>query len=114
MLKYSGHPVPPLRRLMIHRSAPSCGGGDENPHQQPFTVDQGVDLAALDPLAGVVTHLVVVPAPFSADLINGLSRTATEGLASRPICSRNAICSSPQIASPDAITLKLAEDVVDR
>jgi hypothetical protein len=36
--------------------------------------------------------------PFSADLIDWLSRTAAEGLASRPIRSRNAICSSAQIA----------------
>jgi hypothetical protein len=57
-----------------------------------------VDLAALDPLAGVVIHLVVATAPFSADLIDWLSRTATVGLASRPIRSRNAICSSAQIA----------------
>jgi hypothetical protein len=87
---------------------------DDHPHRQPFAVNLGVDFAALHPLAGVVTHLVVGTAPFSADFTDWLlSRTAAEGLASRPICSRNAICSSTQIASPDAITLKLAEDVVD-
>ncbi len=35
----------------------------------------------------------------SADLTDWLSRTAAEGLASRPIRSRNAMCSSAQIAS---------------
>jgi hypothetical protein len=72
------------------------GGVDHDPHRQPFAVDEGVDFAALHLLAGVVTHLVVSTAPFSADW---LSRTAAEGLPSRPILSRNAICSSAQIAS---------------
>ena len=72
---------------------------DNDPHWQPFAVDQGVDLAALDLLAGVIADLAVVTAPFSADLIDWLSRAAAEGLASRPICSCYAICSSAQIAS---------------
>jgi len=42
--------------------------------------------------------MAVVTAPFSADLTDWLSRTAAEGLASRPIRSRNAMCSSAQIA----------------
>jgi len=75
------------------------GGVHDDPHRQPFAVDQGVDLAALDLLAGVIAHLAVVTAPFSAALIDWLSRTAAEGLVSRPIRSRNAICSSAQIAS---------------
>jgi hypothetical protein len=37
---------------------------DDDPHRQPFAVNQGVDLAALDLLARVVTHLVVGTAPF--------------------------------------------------
>jgi hypothetical protein len=72
---------------------------DDDAHRQPFTVDKGVDFAALDPLAGVVTHLVVSTAPFSADLTYWLSRTAAEGLISRPTRSHSAICSSAQIAS---------------
>jgi hypothetical protein len=72
---------------------------DDDPHRQPFAVDQGVDLAALHLLAGVVAQLAISTAPFSADLTDWLSRTAAEGLASRPIRSRNAICSSAQIAS---------------
>jgi hypothetical protein len=72
---------------------------DDDAHRQPFTVDQSVDFAALDPLAGVITHLSVVTAPFSADLTDWLSRTAAEGLASRPVRSRKAICNSAQIAS---------------
>src|SRR5215469_1930393 len=30
------------------------GGMDNDPHGQPFAVDQGVDIAALDLLAGVI------------------------------------------------------------
>jgi hypothetical protein len=75
------------------------GGVDDDPHRQSFAVDQGVDLAALDLLTRVETHLVVVTAPSSTDLTDWLSRTAAEGPASRPIRSRNDICSSAQIAS---------------
>jgi hypothetical protein len=74
------------------------GGVYDYPHRQPLAVDQGVDLATLHPLAGVVTHLVVVTAPFFR-----FDRSAVENrgqeLASRPIRSRNAICGSAQIAS---------------
>src|SRR6516164_6177577 len=38
------------------------GGVDDDPHRQSFAVDQGVDLAALDLLTRVETHLVVVTA----------------------------------------------------
>src|SRR5215471_16172858 len=72
---------------------------DDDPHRQPFAVDQGVDFSALHLLAGVITHLVVFTAPFSADLTDWLSRTAADGLASRPIRSRKAMCNSAQIAS---------------
>ena len=72
---------------------------NDDAHRQPFTVDQGVDFAAIHLLASVVTHLVVSIAPFSADLTDWLSRTAAEGLASRPIRSRSAMCSSAQIDS---------------
>lgn len=34
-------------------------GMNDDPHRQPFAFDQGVYLAALHLLAGVVTHLVV-------------------------------------------------------
>jgi class 3 adenylate cyclase len=44
------------------------GGVDDDPHRQPFAIDQGVDPAALHLLAGVVTHLGIPTAPFSADL----------------------------------------------
>ena len=75
------------------------GGVDDDPHRQSLGIDQGVDLAAFHLLAGVVTHCVVFTAPFSADFSDWLSRTAAEGLASRPIRSRNATCTSAQIAS---------------
>ena len=58
---------------------------DDDAHRQPSTVDQSVDFAALHLLAGVVTHLVVSTAPFSADLTDWLSKTAAAGLASLPI-----------------------------
>jgi hypothetical protein len=74
------------------------GRVDDDAHRQPFTVDQSVDFAALDPLAGVITHLAVVTVPFSADLTDWLSRTAAEGLASRPVRSLNAICNSAKTA----------------
>jgi hypothetical protein len=41
---------------------------DEDPHWQLFVIDQGLDLAALDPLACIVTRLVVGTAAFSAGL----------------------------------------------
>jgi hypothetical protein len=72
---------------------------DDDQHRQPFAVDQGVDFAVLDLLAGVVTDLLVITAPFSADLTDWLSRTAAEGLASRPSRSRKAMCRSAQIAT---------------
>ena len=75
------------------------GGVDDDPHRQPFAVDQGMDFAALYLLAGVVAHVLVITTPFSADLTDWLSRIAAEALASRPIRSRNAMCSSAQIAS---------------
>ena len=94
--------IPPVD-LVEHQTGPVAildfGRVDDNPHRQPFAVDQGADFAALDPLAGVIAHMAVVTAPFSADLTDWLSRTAAEGLASRPIRSRNAMCSSAQIAS---------------
>src|SRR6516162_4053699 len=92
-----------LAYLVEHQAGPvtilNGGRVDNDPHRQPLAVNQGVDLAALHLLAGVVTHLAVVIAPFSADLITWLSRTAAEGLASRPIRSRDAICSSAQSVS---------------
>ena len=72
---------------------------DDDPHRQSLAVDQSMNFAALDLLASVVTDLVVSTGSFSADLTDWLSRTAAEGLASRPIRSRKAMCNSAQIAS---------------
>ena len=80
---------PPRRGVESRRSG-------QRPASAALAVDQGVDLAALYHFAGVVTHLVVVSAPFSADLIDWLSRTAAEGLTSRPIRSRNAYAARPR------------------
>ena len=89
------------KALELLGGPPILNGGrvDNDPHWQPFAVDQGVDFAALHLLAGVVPHLAIVTAPLPADLITWLSRTAAEGLASRPIRSRNAICGSAQTVS---------------
>jgi hypothetical protein len=73
------------------------GRVNDHPHRQPLGIDHGMDFAAFHLLAGVVTHLVVFAAPFSADFNDWLSRTAAEGLASRPTRSRSATCSSAQI-----------------
>jgi hypothetical protein len=72
---------------------------NNHPHRQSLDIDHGVDFTAFHLLAGVVTHLVFFTAPFSADFTDWLSRTAVDGLASRPVRSRSAICSSAQIAS---------------
>ena len=40
------------------------GRVDDDAHRQPFSVDQGVDFAALHLLAGVVTHSLSVSPPF--------------------------------------------------
>jgi hypothetical protein len=37
---------------------------DDDPHRQPFAIDQGVDFAALDLFAGVVTICLSLPPPF--------------------------------------------------
>ena len=74
--------------------APTRRRRDPGSHRQSLGIDQGMNFAAFHLLAGVVTHLVVFTAPFSADFTDWLSRTAAEGLASRPIRSRSAICSS--------------------
>ena len=76
-----------------------CRGMNDDAHRQPFAVDQRVDFAALHLLAGVVSHLVVFAAPFSADFSDWLLRTPADGLPSGPIRSRKAMCSSAQIAS---------------
>jgi len=47
-------------------------------------VDQGVDVATLHRLSGVVTHCVGLTAPFSAAVNDGLSMIAADALASRP------------------------------
>jgi hypothetical protein len=72
---------------------------DDDAHWQTEGIDQSVDLAAFHLLAGIVTHGVVLAAPFPADFSDWLSRTGALGLSSRPSRSRSAVCSSAQIAS---------------
>lgn len=45
-----------------------AGGMNNDADRQSFGVDEGVNLAALHFLAGIISHLVVATAPFSADL----------------------------------------------
>lgn len=60
----------------------------DHAQRQVLGVDQRVDLATFDLLAGVVADAAIMTAPFSADLIDWLSSTAAVGLASRPLASR--------------------------
>jgi len=62
-------------------------------------IDESVDLAALHLLAGVVTHCVVLTAPFSAAFNDWLSMMAADGLASRLSRSGKTMWSSAQMAS---------------
>jgi hypothetical protein len=41
---------------------------DDDPDRQPFGINERVKLATLHLLAGVIPHLIVATAPFSADL----------------------------------------------
>ena len=75
------------------------GGMDDHPHGQALDIDEGVQLAAVHLLGGVITHCVVFAAPFSADFGDRPSSAAAVGPASRPRRSRSAMCSSAQIAS---------------
>jgi hypothetical protein len=76
---------------------------DDHSQRQAFNVGQGVELATLRLLAGVITHCVVfTPAfapPFSAAFSDWLSMMAAVGLASRLRCSRKATSNSSQIRS---------------
>jgi len=47
--------------------------------RQSFGIDQGVDLAAFHLLTGVVAHLVVFTAPFSADFTAGCREPRPKG-----------------------------------
>jgi hypothetical protein len=76
-----------------------AGGMNDGPQRQTFGVDKGVNLAPLDLLPGVIAYLTIKTAPFSAAFSVWLSMTAAVGLASRPSCSRNVMCSSSQMAS---------------
>jgi hypothetical protein len=74
-------------------------GVNDDPYWQSFSVDERMDFAPLDLLAGVIAYLAVKTAPFSAAFSAWLSMTAAVGLASRPRRSRKVMCSSSQMAS---------------
>ena len=83
----------------LRRRDPGSRQSGQSPASAVPRYRPGRGSCGLHLLAGVVTHCVVFAAPFSADFTDWLSRTAADGLASRPIRSRSAICSSAQIAS---------------
>ena len=70
---------------------------NDDPYWQSFSVDQRMDFAPLDLLAGVIAYLAVKTAPFSAAFSDWLSMTAAVGLASRPRRSRKVMCRSSQM-----------------
>ena len=74
-------------------------GVDDDPYWQSFSIDERMDFAPLDLLAGVIAYLAGKTAPFSAAFSDWLSMTAAVGLASRSRRSRKVICSSSQMAS---------------
>jgi hypothetical protein len=74
-------------------------GVNDDPYWQSFRIDERMDFAALDLLAGVKTYLAVKTAPFSAAFSDWLSMTAAVGEASRPRRSRKLMCRSSQMAS---------------
>ena len=76
----------------------NAGRVNDDPQRQALDVDQRVDLAALDLLAGVVAYAAVLTTPFSADFTDWLSMIAAVGLAWRPIRSRNAMWRRSHIA----------------
>jgi len=76
-----------------------AGGMHHHPDRQSFGVNESVKLAAFHFFAGVVPHLVIFTAPFSADFSDWLSRIPAVGLASRPSFSRKSACRCAQMAS---------------
>jgi hypothetical protein len=88
--------------LVEHQPGPVAildRGVNDDPRRQPFAVDQEVDFAALHLLASVVPHLVVLTAPFAADLTDWLSRTAAEG-GLRPPSARAGPCAARSRSPP--------------
>ena len=61
-------PGEPRAYLLEYQLSPvavlNSGGVDDDRHREPFAVNQCVDLTTLDLLAGVVTHLGILTAPF--------------------------------------------------
>ena len=84
------------------------GKVDNDPRRQPLAVDQGVDLAALYLLAGVVTHLVVATSFFGR-----FDRLAVEnprrgaGLPTHSLVQCHMQLGPDRL--PDAIALELAK-----
>jgi len=72
---------------------------NDDAQRQTFGVDQGVNFAALDLLAGVIAGQAVMTAPFSELFSDWLSTIAAVGDASRSISSRKSMCNLCQIAS---------------
>ncbi len=92
--------------LVEHDAGPvavlHAGGMDDDPQRQAFNVDQGVELATLHPLAGVITACVVFTPvfapPFSAAFSDWLSMMAAVGLASQPVARARPQATPPKSA----------------
>ncbi len=70
------------------------GGMNKDVQQEAERVDQDLPLATLDLLAGVVARKIERRPPFCDAVAVCESMIATVGLASRPSCSRTAMCRS--------------------
>ena len=90
-----------------------AGGVDDHAQRQASDIDQGMQLAALHLLCGVITHCILFTSargsPFSAAFSDWLSMIAAVGLASRPSASRSAMCSSSQMRSHARSALRLPD-----
>ncbi len=76
----------------------NAGRVNDDPQRQTVGIDQRVNLAAFDLLAGVITYAAIITPPFSADFTDWLSMIAAVGLASRPLCARKSAYRLSQIA----------------
>ena len=92
--------------LVEHDAGPvavlHAGGMDDDPQRKAFDVDQGVELATLHPLAGVITHCVVFTPvfapPFSAAFSDWLSMMAAVGKPVDPLLARRPQATPPKSA----------------
>ena len=85
---------------------------DDDAQRQALHIDQGVNVATLHLLPGIIAGQAVMTASFSAPFKDGLTMIAAVGLASRSMSSRKSMCNSCQIASHT--TAQQIDNGVDR